>query len=389
MDARDQRGGILPGMVMGRRNEYCTNCAGNVPHRMLRLGGSGKRPGLPDAAGAFRGWVRCRGKRCGCAYCRPKARRELGTKRGGREPAGGGWPDASSEQGSRLRDVNVRESDDAPLNCLRPRRASPGSHPLKGPLLRPSTAIAAELVVRAQPDGYTLFVGEFGPNVMAGSLFPKLAYDPARDFAHVTQLVSFPLVLVVPAASPTSSVTMLIEQAKAKPGALKYSTGGIGNSTHLFVALINLMARVDTVPVHYRGGAPALLGVIGAEVDYTMISVSTALPQLGAGRVRALAVTSAQAIPRLPSVPPISSVLPGYEGLALHGLHAPANTPRTIVTRLYQEVGKVLRRPDIKERFDGLAMDVSGSTPEEFTAFIRKQIETWGAVARAANVRAD
>ena len=249
--------------------------------------------------------------------------------------------------------------------------------------------IAAELVVKAQPDGYTLFVGEFGPNVMASSLFPKLAYDPARDFAHVTQLVSFPLVLLVPAGSPIVSVNALIEQAKAKPGALKYSTGGIGNSTHLFVALINLTAQIDTVPVHYRGGAPALLGVIGAEVDYTMTSVSTALPQLGAARVRALAVTSANAIPRLPGVPPISSVLPGYEGLALHGLHAPASTPRAIVARLYQDVGKVLRRPDIKERFDGLAMDVSGSTPEEFTAFIRKQIDRWGAVARAANVRAD
>lgn len=249
--------------------------------------------------------------------------------------------------------------------------------------------IAADLVVKAQPDGYTLFVGEFGPNVMAGTLFPKLPYDPARDFAHVTQLVSFPLVLLVPAASPIGGLNALLEQAKSKPGVLKYSTGGIGNSTHLFVALINLTARVETVPVHYRGGAPALLGVIGAEVDYTMTSVSTALPQLGAGRVRALAVTSANAIPRLPNVPPVSSVLPGYEGLALHGLHAPANTPRTIIAKLYQDVGKVLRRPELKERFDGLAMDVSGSTPEEFTVFIKKQIDTWGAVARAANVRAD
>jgi tripartite-type tricarboxylate transporter receptor subunit TctC len=249
--------------------------------------------------------------------------------------------------------------------------------------------LAADLVVKAQPDGYTLFVGEFGPNVVARSLFPKLPYDPARDFAHVTQLVSFPLVLVVPAASPAGGLKDLIEQAKAKPGMLKYSTGGIGSSPHLFVALMNLTAHIDTVPVHYRGGGPSLLGVIGAEVDYTMLSVSTALPQLGAGRVRALAVTSANPISRLPNLPPVASVLPGYEALALHGLHAPANTPKAIVARLYREVGKVLRRPEVKERLDGLAMDVSGSTPEEFTAFIRKQIDIWGAVARAANVRAD
>ena len=249
--------------------------------------------------------------------------------------------------------------------------------------------IAADLVVKAQPDGYTLFVGEFGPSVVAGSLFSKLPYDPAKDFAHVTQLVSFPVVLVVPAASPVGGLKDLIEQAKSKPGMLKYSTGGIGSSPHLFIALMNLTAHVDAVPVHYRGGAPALLGVIGAEVDYTMISVSTALPQLGAGRIRALAVTSANAISRLPNVPPISSVLPGYEALALHGLHAPANTPKAIVAKLYQEVGKVLHRPEVKKRFDELAMDVSASTPEEFTAVIRKQIETWTPIARAANVRAD
>jgi tripartite-type tricarboxylate transporter receptor subunit TctC len=170
---------------------------------------------------------------------------------------------------------------------------------------------------------------------------------------------------------------------------LKYSTGGIGSSPHRFVALMNLTAQIDAVPVHYRGGAPSLVGVIGAEVDYTMLSVSTALPQLEAGRVRALAVTSANAISRLPNVPPISSVLPGYEALALHGLHAPANTPKAIVAKLYQEAAKALRRPEVKERFDGLAMDVSASTPEEFTAFIRKQIETWTVVARTANVRAD
>lgn len=141
--------------------------------------------------------------------------------------------------------------------------------------------------------------------------------------------------------------------------------------------------------VHYKGGAPALVGLIAAEVDYTMVSVSTALAQLGPGKVRALGVTSAQATQRLPNVPPISSVLPGYEAISLHGLHAPAQTPKHIIAKLYQEVGKVLRRPEVKERLDGLAMDVSASTPEEFAAFIRKQIDTWTAVAKAANVRAD
>ena len=141
--------------------------------------------------------------------------------------------------------------------------------------------------------------------------------------------------------------------------------------------------------MHYKGGAPALVGLVAAEVDYSMVSVSTALPHIAAGKIRALAVTSASANPRLPNVPPLGSVIPGYEAISLHGLHAPAQTPKTIVVKLYQEVGKVLRRPDIKERFDGLAMDVSGSSPEEFTTFLKKQIETWTAVIKAANVRAD
>ncbi len=249
--------------------------------------------------------------------------------------------------------------------------------------------IGADQVVKAQPDGYTLFVGDFGPNVVAGSLYAKLPYDPVNDFAHVTQIVSFPLVLLVPAASPATGLKELIEQAKARPGMLKYSSSGVGTSPHLFIEKMNLMANINTTSVHYKGGAPALVGLVAAEVDYTMVSVSTALAQLGTGKIRALGVTSANATSRLPNVPPISSVLPGYEAISFHGLHAPAQTPKIIITKLYEEVSKILRRPEVKERFDGIAMDVSGSTPEEFTAFIRKQVDTWTAVARAANVRAD
>ncbi len=249
--------------------------------------------------------------------------------------------------------------------------------------------IAADQVVRAQPDGYTLFVGDFGPNVVAGALYAKLPYDPANDFAHVTQIVSFPLVLLVPAASAAASAKDLIDSAKARPGVIKYSSSGVGSSPHLFIEKMNLMAQISTVAVHYKGGAPALVGLVAAEVDYTMVSVSTALAQIGAGKVRALAVTSAHSNPRLPNVPPLAAAVPGYEAISLHGLHAPAKTPRHIITKLYQDIGAILRRPDVKERFDGIAMDVSGSTPEEFTAFIKKQIESWTAVAKGANVRAD
>lgn len=250
--------------------------------------------------------------------------------------------------------------------------------------------IGADVVVKAQPDGYTIFVGDFGPSVLAGALYAKLPYDPLTSFAHVTQMVTFPLVLLVPAASALNGVKDLIEQAKSKPGALRYSSSGIGTSPHLFLEMINMMANISTVPIHYKGGAPALVGLITAEGDYSMVSVSTALAQLSAGRIRAIGVTSAKPAARLPNVPPIGATLPGYDAVAFYGLHAPAQTPPQTVAKLHQEVGKVLRRPDVKERLDGLGMDVAPSaTPQEFTAYMRKQIETWTAVAKAANVRAE
>jgi|SRR4051812_48549716 tripartite-type tricarboxylate transporter receptor subunit TctC len=249
--------------------------------------------------------------------------------------------------------------------------------------------IAADLVAKSQPDGYTLFVGGFGPIAMAGSLYPKLPYDPANDFAHVTLMVSFPNVVVVSDSSAISSLKDLIAQAKAKPGVLKYGSSGVGGSGHVFVELMNLNAGINTVHVPYRGAPLALAGMLSGEVDYVLPAISTALSLLSANRVRALAVTSANASPRLPNVPTIASTLPGYDALEFHGLHAPVKTPQYVVAKLQREVSTILRRADVKERLDSLAMDASGNSSEEFSSFIRRQIQTWSKVGRAANVRAD
>jgi tripartite-type tricarboxylate transporter receptor subunit TctC len=249
--------------------------------------------------------------------------------------------------------------------------------------------IGADLVVKAQPDGYTLFVGGFGPNAIAPGLYSKLPYDPYKDFTHVTLLVTLPLALIVSSSSPVTGVKDLIERAKSKPDTLKYGSIGVGSSPHVFIELMNMRAGISTVHVPYKGAVAALTAVLSSEVDYGMSSISTALPQLATGRIRAIAVTSANATPRLPGVPPIASVLPGYEGLEFHTMHAPAHTPKNIVTKLQQDVAKVLHRPEVKARLDLLAMDVQASTPEQCDAFIRKQIDIWTAVARKANVRAD
>ncbi len=250
--------------------------------------------------------------------------------------------------------------------------------------------IGADMVVRALPDGYTIFVGDFGPNVLAGSLYAKLSYAPLAGFAHVTQMVSFPLVLLVPAASPLAGVKDLIEQAKSKSGGLVYSSSGVGTSPHMFIELINLMAKVTTTPIHYKGGAPALVGLVSGEGDFSMVSVSTALAQLAAGKIRAIGVTSAKPVARLPNVPPIGDTLAGYDAVSFYGLHAPPQTPPALVAKLQQEVAKVMQRADVKERFDSLGMDVVASnTPREFTTFMKNQIELWTGVAKAANVRAE
>ena len=249
--------------------------------------------------------------------------------------------------------------------------------------------IAADLVVKAQPDGYTLFVGGFGPSAMAGSIYPKLSYDPARDFAHVTLLVSFPNVLVVRTNWPVIGLKEFIEQARAKPGTIKHGSSGTGSSGHAMAELINMMAKINTIHVPYKSGPLALTGVIVGDVDFALIAPSSALPQLATGRIRALAVTSLKANSRLPNVPPISSVLPGYDALEFHGLHAPAKTPKALVTKLQRDVAAVLNTAEVKARLDGIAMDLSASTPEEFTAFINRQIKTWATVAKASNIRVD
>ena len=249
--------------------------------------------------------------------------------------------------------------------------------------------LAAHLVVKAIPDGYTVFAGDIGPNVVARSLFPNLPYDPADDFAHVIRMVTFPLVLVVPAASPLANVKDLIEAAKSRPGKMTYTTSGAGTSPHLFTESMNLMANISMAAIHYRGGAPALVGLLAGEGDFTLTSVTTALAQLGAGRVRAIGVTSANSIPRMPNVPPIANALPGYDAITFYGLHAPARTPKHVVAKLNREVARVLLMPDVKERLDVLAMDVAAGTPEEFTAFVKKQITLWTAVVQTAKIRGD
>jgi tripartite-type tricarboxylate transporter receptor subunit TctC len=193
----------------------------------------------------------------------------------------------------------------------------------------------------------------------------------------------------VPAASPVANLNALIEQAKAKPGTLRYGSQGIGASAHIFAEMMNHLARIKVVHVPYKGGAPALTGVLVGEVDYGMMAVATALTQVGSGKIRVLGVTSAKPSAMLPGVPPIASAVPGYHALNWHGIELPARTPRAIVQRLYEESAKVARRPDMQDKLHALSMEVDLKPPDEYRAFVKEEIGRWAPIIKASAAKVE
>jgi tripartite-type tricarboxylate transporter receptor subunit TctC len=249
--------------------------------------------------------------------------------------------------------------------------------------------VGADLVAKALPDGYTLLAGSISTHAIAPSLYPKLPYDPLRDFTHIGLWVTFPLVLTVSAGSPMTHLQGFIDTARAKPGTLRFSAQGIGTSSHIFAEWMNSLAKIKVIIVPYKGGGPALTGLLAGEVDYTMVAVSTAISQVQSGKLRALGVTSAKPTRFLPNTPAIASVLPGYDALNFHGLHAPPNMAAPLVARLNAETNKVLKRADVVEKLTGFAMDIYTDTPEHYRTFLRQQIEQWAPVIKRAGIKAE
>jgi len=246
--------------------------------------------------------------------------------------------------------------------------------------------IGIEFVAHAPADGYTVLVV---PSTLAlnSVLYKKVPYDPVRDFSPVTLAATAPNVLVVNPALPAKSLAEFIALAKAKPGALSYGTPGIGTSPHLSMELLKSMAGIDLQHVPYRGTAAAVTDVIGGQIAVTFANALTAKPQVDAGRVRALAVSGPKRIEALPAVPPVAEAgVPGYEAMQWYGVVVPAGTPAPVIARLNAEAVKALQSDEMKEK---LALDGAqpvGSTPAEFAALIRSELEKWTRVARAARI---
>ena len=248
--------------------------------------------------------------------------------------------------------------------------------------------VGAEIVAHAAPDGYTLLMATASQPIGA-ALYAKLNYDLTRDFVPVSLVASTPFVLVVNPAVPANSVAELIALAKAKPGLLRYGSGGSGTPPHLCAEILKSSAGLDIVHVPYKGVTPALTDLLGGQVQLVFSVVPAALPLIQTGKLRALGVTSAKRTALAPELPTIAETLPGFEVVGWYGLLAPRGTTAEIVTRLNGAVITALRNSDLRERFVALGADPLGTTPQEFAVFIRDEIRKWGKAVKDSGARVE
>ncbi len=249
--------------------------------------------------------------------------------------------------------------------------------------------IGAEMVAKSPADGYTLFMGTSGPMSINVSIYSKIGYHPARDFAPVVLAASAPFVVVVHPALPVSNIKQLITLIKSKPGQLNFGVVP-GNAAHLATELFKSAAALDMVFVPYKGAAPANTDLVAGHIQLSFASTPGAMPLVKAGRLKALAISSAKRIPKLPDLPTISeSGVPGYEASVWYGIAAPAKTPPEIVARLYKESAAVLQDRATLDKMDANDFVLTVMNPEQFGAYIRSEIEKWGKVVKATGARAD
>ncbi len=247
--------------------------------------------------------------------------------------------------------------------------------------------IAAEIAKHAQPDGYTLLL--YGsPLWLSPFLRERLPYDPVRDYLPVSLVVSTPNIVVVHPAVAAQTIAELVALARQKPGALNYSSASTGSTQHLAAELFKRMAGVDIVRIPYKGSGPALNAVIAGQVQLMFPSAGSATQHIKAGRLRALAVTTAQPSALVPGLPTVAAAgLPGYESSSPFGVFAPAKTPAAVIARLNRDIVRGLNEADIKSRFFGAGVETVASTPAELAAMLQTEMAKWGKLIREAGIR--
>ncbi|MEK7875755.1 MAG: tripartite tricarboxylate transporter substrate binding protein [Pseudomonadota bacterium] len=249
--------------------------------------------------------------------------------------------------------------------------------------------IGIELVAKAAPDGYTLVITAT-PLALNTVLYKKVPYDPVRDFAPISQVAAMPNMIVTHPSLPARNIRELIALAKARPGELVYASSGMGTGPHLSMELFLSMAAVKMGHVPYKGTNPGMIDTIAGQVPVLMSTLLPPLPHIKTGRLRPLGVTGTTRVVSLPDVPTVAeSGVPGYEVVGWYGMAAPAHTPREVITKLHREIANILKSPDVREKLAADGAEPVGSTPEQFAAFIRSEIDKWGKVVKSAGIRVE
>lgn len=256
---------------------------------------------------------------------------------------------------------------------------------------RPGAAgiVGADVAAKAKPDGYTLLMAAT-PHAVNVSLYNQLPFDLTRDFAAVILVASFPNILVTHPSVPVASIKELIAFAKSRPGQLNFASNGNGTSPHLAMELFKTLAGIRMIHVPYKSSSQALTDLLGGQVSLMFPNLPSALPHVRAGKLKALAVTGIKRSPAAPGIPTMAEDgVPGYAADTWNGILVPAATTKGVVIKLNSELAKLLHRPDLKERLLTLGAETTGSTPEEFSAFIKAEITKWAQVIKNAGIRAD
>ena len=250
--------------------------------------------------------------------------------------------------------------------------------------------IGAEAVAKAPPDGYALYVASQTTHAVAPYMYSRQLYDPVKDFATISLMGHNPLLIVVHPSVNVKSVKDLIALAKAQPGVVNFATGGIGSSPHMSMELLKSMAKLDMVPVHYKGDGAAVIDVIGGQIPVMSANTASLLQHAKSGKVRGIAVTSTKRSAMAPEFPTVAeSGVPGFEVLTWFGLLTTAGVPADVINKLYVELSQALAAPAVKEQFAKLGVEIVGSAPDNYAQFLRAENVKWGNMVRQLKLKAD
>ena len=247
----------------------------------------------------------------------------------------------------------------------------------------------SDAVAKAAPDGYTMLIGTSSTHAIAASLYGKLPYDQVKDFAPVTLLGSATILLVVHPSVPAKSVPELIALAKARPNSLDFASSGNGGVSHLTGEYFKSLAGIEMQHVPYKGDTPMIIDLVAGRVALAFGTAVAFLPYVQKGALNALAVTNAKPSPLAPNLPAVAQTLPGFEALQWFGILMPAGVPNEIVAKLNGEIVKILRLPEIRERFQSMGIEIAGNTPDQFAAFMRLETAKWGRIVKESGAKID